>query len=150
MLNNHGWGMREMLIWSCVILIFLLIATYYVKSLYRGLSMSDKVETNEVYEEEDDTKPTEEIDFDRYRRYEERMNNAAINYVKRYYSSLNTGIASVELWDLTNGGYIEILYDQVDHSRCMGYANVWDNEDGELKASSYIKCPSYTTEGYVS
>ena len=150
MLNNHGWGMREMLIWSCVILVFLLIATYYVKSLYRGLSMDDRVVTKEVYEEEDDTKPTEEIDFDKYRRYEERMNSAAINYVKRYYNTLDTGIASVELWDLTNGGYIEVLYDQVDHSRCLGYTNVWDNEEGELKASSYIKCPSYTTEGYVS
>ena len=149
MLNNHGWGMRDMLIYSCIILIFLLIATYYIKSLYRGLSMDDKVVTNEVVEE-DDTKPTKEINYDLYVNYEQRMNNAAINYVKRYYSSLDTGIASVELWDLTNGGYIEILYDQVDYSRCLGYANVWDNEDGELNASSYIKCPSYTTDGYVS
>ncbi len=150
MLNNHGWGMRDMLIYSCVILIFLLIATYYVKSLYRGLSMDDNVVTEEVYEEEVDTKPTKEIDYELYRNYEERMNKAAINYVTRYYGNLNTGIASVELWDLTNGGYIETLYDQVDNSKCLGYANVWDTEDGELKASSYIKCPSYTTEGYVS
>jgi hypothetical protein len=149
MLNNHGWGMRNMLIYSCIILIFLLIATYYVKYLYRDLSMNDNDVTSEV-QEENDTKPTKEINYDLYENYEKRMNNAAINYVKRYYNTLDTGIASVELWDLTNGGYIETLYDQVDNSKCLGYANVWDTEDGELKASSYIKCPSYTTEGYVS
>ena len=38
MLNNHGWGIRDMIIYSCIILLFLLIATYYIKSFYSGLS----------------------------------------------------------------------------------------------------------------
>ncbi len=36
-LNNKGFGLREMLLWVCVILVFLIIAIYYIAKLYDGL-----------------------------------------------------------------------------------------------------------------
>ena len=149
MLNNHGWGMRDMIIYSCVILIFLLITTYYVRSLYRGLSMGENVVEEDRTNDADKT-PYKEIDYSLYKNYEDRMSSVAIDYVIKYYSTLNTSIASVDLNDLIREGFIETLYDQRDGSRCMGYTNVWDQEDGSLRAASYIRCPSYTTSGYIS
>ena len=145
MLNNHGWGMRDMIIYSCVILLFLLIATYYIRTFYKGLSNA----TNTVVE----TKKTEEVikkqDVSLYNNYEQRMHNAAINYVYQYYGDLDRSIASITLNDLTSKGYIEPLYDQLDNSLCMGYSDVWDSEDSVLHASSYVRCTHYKTVGYI-
>lgn len=36
-LNEHGWGLKEMLIWVVVILAFLLVAVFYISKLYTGI-----------------------------------------------------------------------------------------------------------------
>jgi hypothetical protein len=146
MLNNHGWGIRDMIIYSCIILLFLLIATYYIKSFYSGLSNA----SNTVVETKQEEKVEKEINYSLYKNYEQRMSNAAINYVYNHYNGLNNGIASVRLTELISGGYIEPLYDQKDGTGCVGYSNVWDTEDGVLHASSYISCTSYKTEGFIN
>ena len=146
MLNNHGWGIRDMIIYCCVILLFLLIATYYIKSFYEGFSNA----SNTVVETKEEEKGKKEINYSRYKDYEQRMNRAAINYVYKHYNGLNNSIASIRLYDLTSGGYIEPLYDQADGTGCVGYSNVWDTEDGVLHASSYISCTSYKTDGFIN
>ncbi len=145
MLNNHGWGMRDMIIYSCIILLFLLIATFYIRTFYKGISNA----SNTVVENNNNDTKNKTIDYNIYRNYEQRMNSAAINYVYKYYGDLDRSIASINLSDLTSKGYIEPLHDQKDNTVCVGYSNVWDTEDNVLHASSYIRCTSYKTDGYI-
>ena len=147
MLNNHGWGMRDMIIYSCIILLFLLIATYCVRSFYKDMSnAANVVEDNNIVNNKANNKT---INYNLYKNYEQRMNNAAISYVYRYYGNLDRSIASINLSDLTSNGYIEPLHDQKDNTLCVGYVNVWDSEDNVLHAASYISCSSYKTDGYI-
>ena len=37
MLNKHGWGLKEMLVLSGILVLFLIIAIYYIFSLYQEL-----------------------------------------------------------------------------------------------------------------
>lgn len=39
-LNNNGWGLKEMMIISSILLMFLLFAAYYIWVLYSDLSKS--------------------------------------------------------------------------------------------------------------
>jgi len=145
MLNNHGWGMRDMIIYSCIILLFLLIATYYIRTFYKGLSNA----SNTVVEKNKEEEPIKKQDINLYKNYELRMDTAAINFVYKNYGDLNRSIASINLSDMTSKGYIEPLYDQLDNSLCVGYSNVWDSEDGVLHSSSYVRCTHYKTDGYI-
>lgn len=40
-LNNHGWGYRQMIIMSAILLIFLLFAAYNIFALYNNLDVSE-------------------------------------------------------------------------------------------------------------
>ena len=66
MLNNHGWGMRDMIIYSCIILLFLLIATYYIRTFYKGLSNA----SNTVVEKNKEEEPNKKQDINIYKNYE--------------------------------------------------------------------------------
>ncbi|MBO4245201.1 MAG: hypothetical protein J5892_00465 [Bacilli bacterium] len=37
-LNNHGWGLAEMLLLIALLLVFLLIAIFYIARLYNGFA----------------------------------------------------------------------------------------------------------------
>ena len=37
--NKHGWGLKEMLILSGILMLFLVIAIYYIYTLYQSLDM---------------------------------------------------------------------------------------------------------------
>ena len=156
-LNNHGWGMREMIIYTCTLLLFLLIASFLVHSFYSqlesDLSNRDRNRPNTTINSTTADKPTNidqktVIDYSIYKDYEEKLDLAAKVYVINNYAALETNIATVELSQLVAAGYIEQLYDQVDNGVCSGYSNVWDNELGEYEVESYIRCTNYVTEGY--
>ena len=47
-LNEHGWGLKEMLIWVVLILVFLLISVFYISKLYTGID-SKNYEKDVIY-----------------------------------------------------------------------------------------------------
>ena len=69
MLNNHGWGMKDMIIYSCIILLFLLIATYYIRSFYKGISMSSP----NTVEKDSNNGARKEVNYSLYRNYNESL-----------------------------------------------------------------------------
>ena len=40
--NNHGWGMKNMVIYCCILLLFLIIAVCNVQSLYKNMDVNQK------------------------------------------------------------------------------------------------------------
>lgn len=71
-LNKHGWGMKEMIVFSSVLLLFLLIAVFYILRLYNGIGRNNtyKNSSSESYS---------------YTEIEDKLLNAGINYYQEYY-----------------------------------------------------------------
>lgn len=149
--NNHGWSVKEMIIYVCILLIFLFVATSLISSMYEDLSnqvnnTNNKFQANTNNDQLKEEKS--EIDTSFYDAYEERMEQATLSYMNNVDIILEKSIYMVTLEDLITYGYIEMLYDQIDGSTCIGYSNIFDNVNGEYEVNSYVRCNNYVTEGY--
>ena len=135
MLNNHGWGYRAYIIASSVILLFLIIVTFFVIRLYRGLSL-----VNEVT-----------VDSATYSDLEENLNTLAVNYVVDFKDGkVENGVITVSTSLLLSENLLNEESLKVNDDKCKGYSLVRKDSDDILYSESYIKCKSYTTEGYQS
>ena len=127
MLNKHGWSLREMLILSGILIVFLFIAIYYILIMYKDLDLNI---TNNYYDN-----------------LESRLEENAIVYLEDYYE----GDLSSEEIKITRGmlrSYdLDIELRDKDGHVCAGYV-VARRTHGEDDIKAYISCPDYTTEGF--
>ena len=153
-LNNHGWGYKDMIIYGCIILFFLLIATYNINYLYDGLNTSNANNINnevqqQVNENVNNPKPQETIvDYTYYNNMELKIKNATLSYLNDYNYELSDQILKTTLETLVNLGYTSAIYDQNNNNVCVGYSNSYLGTDGEYVIKPYINCGNYITEGY--
>ena len=94
-LDNHGWGLREMLFMSSILFILLLIVTYYIYVFYNKI---DEKEATQYYA------------------LEAKLRSAAVLYTKK--NNKMSGVVS--LYTLKKSGYIETFTDNNDDD-CNGY-----------------------------
>lgn len=99
-LNNHGWGLKEMLIISAILILFLLFVAYSIVALYHNLDNKAPV----------------------YSGLENTLIKAAIKY-NAVYDSVNF----ITLQDLKEAEYIEIFTDSNDEE-CDGYVLMEDGD----------------------
>ena len=127
MLNKHGWSLREMLILSGILIVFLFIAVYYILIMYKDLDLNI---TNNYYDN-----------------LESRLEENATVYLEDYYE----GDLSSEGFKITRGmlrSYdLDIELRDKDGHVCAGYV-VARRTHGEDDIKAYISCPDYTTEGF--
>lgn len=146
-LNNHGWGFRDMIIYTSIILIFFFIACYFIGVMYNNMGDDyyKNNNQNDIVEEieQDDVV----IDYSYYYKKEELFENAFEQYLRDLSYDVTGNIYSIKLNNLVNEGYISKIYDYVDNSVCDGYANAI-GEGFNYKINTYIMCSNYTTEGY--
>ena len=136
-LDNHGWGLNQMLIWCAILFFFLFLAIFSIIQLSKGLGDSLKESI------------TDKIT---YSMVEENVENATYMYMEKYYQEeIGSGTITVTTDNL-------IKYDMIHNSSlkptdentaCRGYALV-KKENGSLDISSYISCSDYETKGYQS
>lgn len=119
-LNKKGWEMKDMLIISAILFIFLLIASYYIYVLYNNLMSNDA---------------------SKYYTLEVKIKNAAAKYVVDYNIDLDSKI-EIRLSDLKRKGYIYNFLDE-NGNACDGIVII---DNGEY--NPYISCDNYTTDGY--
>lgn len=152
-LDNRGWGYRDMIIYSCILLFCLLLSVYFVNSLYNDLeksaerqkinsSSSDVVEVPKK-EDKDDIK----IDYSYYFDLEDKLKEATTKYIKNENVDLSNGLVTINSSILVDKGYLNDFYDQYG-VRCGGYSNVLIEENSEYSVQSYILCNDYSTAGY--
>lgn len=158
MLDNNGWGLREMILLSSIILIALFTATFFVISMYSQLDKSLQ-ESHEAYEKEfvneereDDQQVIENDPEDiflnsTYLEYEEQLRQGALSYAKDCNCFADAEFVRVEFIELLKLSYIEPMED-IDHSLCSGYVDVYPQNDEDYLVDSYLKCNNYVTEGY--
>ena len=125
-MNNHGWGLSEMIILCCILVGFLLLVVVLVNQLYSGLEEINIKDNNYGYS---------------YKEIENNLKNAA----KKYYQKNNT-LVMITTEDLLLEEYItsDKLTPNESTEPCIGYVNVIDNKTFE----PYISCENYETVGY--
>ena len=127
MLNKHGWSLREMLILSGILIVFLFIAVYYIFTMYRDLDL--------------------EIGNNHYSNLEEKLEENAIVYLEDYYEGdLNSEGLKITRGMLRSCDLDVELRDKDGHV-CAGYVMA-RRTHGEDDIKAYISCPDYTTEGF--
>lgn len=165
-LNNHGWGLKDMIIYSCILLFFLFLAASSVNSFYDGLQAGkeeserrqNEINENAKKEEEkeivddiiDNSNTNPVIDYDYYNNREKELQAAALGYLNYYNYDLESQIMKITLDTLIGLGYIQPIYDQTSYNICTGYVNAYYDEDAsEYVVNPYLNCSGYyITEGY--
>ena len=172
-LSNHGWSLKEMLIYCCLLLSCLLVASFFINSLYSVLanpvnnssssssskgnntngqgnsgSKNNGSQKNDGSDTKNDSsnQNKDEIDLAYYKKQEDKLYVATEKYLKDYRYDLSTNILKVELNTLIGLEYIDKIVDSKG-STCTGYSNVLD-DNGKPKIYVYIKCGDYMTKGY--
>lgn len=119
MMNNHGWGLRDMIIFSSIIVIALALVYMLINNLYKELEGPSNTPS--------------------YSTIEKNLANAA----KKYFSiRANENVDIVVSEELIEEKLISEKSLTLDKDVCTGYVT----KKGGLKA--YITCDNYETEGY--
>ena len=142
-LNNKGWGLRQMIIYSTIIIVALLIATFYVVALY--IQIDDNIAAVQNDDNNDNKEVLSDYETNRYLSYESEL-KVATSYMINTCNCTFDNIITYE--QLIKGGYIGNFRDIRDNSVCDGYSTIYQNSSGEYIITPYIKCSNYQTEGY--
>lgn len=136
MLNKNGWGYRAFLVCGAILFLALLITTFCVIRLYRGLPNLGNFLLEPLT----------------YSDIEYNLNDKSIEYINNYYEQdITTGVIVVSTDNLLKYDIIKPkdLKDTDNNDLCSGYSLI-RKENGELTSESFIKCDNYVTEGYQS
>ena len=124
-LNNKGWGTMEMLLLSGGLLIALIIAIYFIGTLYGSFSGS--------------------VGNKQYMDLETKLESAAKEYIDSNKYEIN-GEFTINYKTLKNYRYIDDLKD-IDGNDCDGYVKI-SNINNTIQYSGYIDCKNYKTTNY--
>ncbi len=158
-LGNHGWGMREMVIYLCIFAIILLFVAISINSLYRRIEKDNEETKNNqpvIVEPVQEEQPKEEVDdnprvvnYTYYHEMEEKLYNATYKYLEGKPTEIGNGILKIDDNTLVNLGYMSTIYNDIGSMQCTGYSNVYVHDgDADYTVKSFIKCDNYTSEGY--
>ena len=135
MLNKNGWGFRSYIIGSSILLLFLLIITFHIISLYNGFANTEGEALDSFY----------------YQNLEGIMDDASLEYIDRFSNrDIKTGVVTISTSKLIDNGLLDKEDLKVSGDKCKGYSIVKRNEENVLVSESFIKCRNYTTSGYQS
>lgn len=126
-LNKNGWSLNEMLLLSGILIIFLIIAIYYIVSLYNNFDTEVKT-TN-------------------YSELEKELENQALVYLNDYYDELLTSEDITITRNVLRSYDLDVILEDNNGKACSGYVMAHKSH-GEIYTKSYIKCNDYMTEGY--
>lgn len=126
-LNKKGWSLREMLLLSGVLLLFLIIAIFYIFRLYNSFG--------------------EEASVSYYYDLEDRLKNNAKTYLSDYYTSELTNDEIIISRNVLRNYNLDVDLKDSEGNVCSGYVKAFQLDDDTI-VSAYIKCPNYTTNGY--
>lgn len=151
-LNNNGWGYRDMIIYTCIILFALIFVAFSISAFYDNLMEdinSDRNNTPVVNEPVEEKVPSQNVvtDSDYYIIQENKLKNATLDYVSKYSYELSESILTVSIDTLVSLGFMDPIYDQTGTYECSGYSNVYINGD-DYGIVPYISCSNYVTSGY--
>ncbi len=158
-LGNHGWGMREMIIYLCVFAIILIFVAISINSLYKKIEKDNDAQKNnqpvvvepvqEQQKNDSDIAKQRTVDYTYYHNMEVKVYNATIKYLSDNPTYTGKGIFRIDEDTLVGLGYMNKIYNDIGTSPCTAYSNVYVQEgDASYTVKSYVRCDNYTSEGY--
>ena len=133
-LNNKGWGLKEMILLSCVILVAVFVAAIMINNLYKDLDMN--INGNNTSNSSNSNQNKDE----KYTTIERNLLSAAKKYARENKLDDDEIIESDTLID---EGYLTLSKMTNEKDICDGYVT---KQNSSYKA--YISCESYETKGY--
>lgn len=127
MLNKHGWGLKEMLILSGILVFFLIIAIFFIVRMYNELDMQV---TNKSYVN-----------------MEDKLAENARVYLDNYYDGVLTSEGIIITQNVLKAYGLDTLLEDDYGNSCTGYVKA-SKSAGITNVLPYIKCNNYTTIGY--
>lgn len=132
-LNNHGWGLKEMLFFSAMLLFFVLLVSVLINSLYSQLDLSNNGSSSSS------TPSSSTNNGYTYKDIENNLKIAARKYIKNHADDDSEILTSDELIE---NKYLTSSKLKTSNDTCEGYVMITD--DYEV----FIHCNNYETEGY--
>lgn len=126
-LNKNGWGLREMLVLSGILVLFLGIAIFYIVSLYNEFEV--------------------EASTSNYYRLEEKLETQASIYLDKYYDEILTSDPVTITRSILNAYNLDTSLMDPKGDACTGYVRAYKTR-GNTEIIGYISCKNYVTEGY--
>ena len=126
-LNKNGWSLKEMLLLSGILVLFLLIAIYYIVSLYNNFG--------------------EELKATNYSLLEKRLEDKALIYLNDYYNDMLTSEEVTITRNVLRSYNLDVVLEDNKGDSCSGYV-IANKTHGKVYNKAYIKCNGYMTEGY--
>ena len=138
-IDNKGWGLNTMLIMVCIILVFLLLATYFAISLNAQLGNENNKSEEQVQKM---------VNQSYYINKVNDMTDAAQSYIYDKDVKLSSNPLKINMSTLVAHNYMEYIKDSKTGNTCMGYSVAYYNENNIKIVKSYIKCDNYESKGY--
>ncbi len=137
MLNNKGWGLKEMLFFSGMILLIVLVVVVMVNDFYKQLEGGGIIEENPV----SSSSKKSSVKSSNYVSLENTLRTATKKYINKVGSDKAGNIVISE--DLINQKFISEKDMIVNGDTCEGYVLINGSE-----IHPFISCSNYETEGY--
>ena len=88
-LNNHGWGYKDMIIYSCLIIVVILVAAYNINYFYSGLTSNNTNSDNTTVDQNTEpvtqnTPQIQVVDYNYYNQIEYKIRIATLSYLSDY------------------------------------------------------------------
>ncbi len=131
-LNNNGWGIR--VVFAFILVLFIALFVFY--SMLNGNNIFDGElnRFNETYES-----------------IENNIRKASIEYQAEYYKNIEDNEEfeklTIQIERLIETGFLDNVKDVQTGKECSGYV-LLERRNDNIEHISYIKCDSYTTNGY--
>lgn len=116
-----------MLVLSGILILFLIVAIYYIVSLYNNFG--------------------EEVKTTNYSQLEKNLEEKALIYLNDYYDEILTSEDVTITRSVLRSYNLDIILQDNDGKACSGYVMAHKTH-GKIYTKSYIKCNNYMTEGY--
>ena len=143
-IKKNGFGVTAMVIYICILLAFLLIASINIYVYYNQKESEHRSVPSENTGSEESVNEAQQI----YTDYEKEMKSRTITYIYTYYEKdLNNKKIRVPLSKLIESDLLQILKDPVDQKVCTGYTII-SVENKKIISNPYLKCSNYVSKGY--
>lgn len=123
MLNKNGWGLKEMIVVSGVLIFFLVLAIYNIYTI------------NTYFKKQE------------YYNLENRLLEQSLVYLDNYYDDILTSEGIIVSNNLLKKYDLDIPLVDKTGSPCDGYVKITKSH-GKVNKTAYITCNKYSTMGY--
>lgn len=126
-LNKNGWGLKEMIVLSGVILLFLIVSIYYIATFTHSFAK----ETSNHY----------------YYQLEDKLEEKALIYLEQHQDMVLTNTDVTITRNILKMYNLDPSLIDLDGNACDGYA-IASISHGKVQVKGFVQCHEYQTKQY--